>query len=78
MLVKWRYEMKGRIKWFSPTLYYGFIKDGLKPGIDLFFHGSNVQGNVTLDSFDMVEYTILEQDKGFTGVNIKKIKQIGE
>ena len=70
--------MKGRIKWFSPTLYYGFIKDGLKPGIDLFFHGSNVQGDAALDCFVLVEYEIVEHDKGFMAVNVKKIKENGE
>jgi cold shock CspA family protein len=69
---------RSRIKWFSPQLFYGFIKDGLKPGIDLFFHGSDVRGDVTLDSFDLVEYEIVEHDKGFMGVNVKKIKQKGE
>lgn len=54
----------GNVKWFSNEKGYGFIEQ--EDGEDVFVHHSDIQGDgyKTLKQGEMVEYEIIEADKG--------------
>lgn len=62
----------GRVKWFNNAKGYGFIlpEDG---GEDYFAHYSSIQmdGYKTLKAGQLVEFEILEGDKGSHAINIR-------
>ena len=66
--------MKGRVKKFNNEKGYGFIKT--EDGKDLFFHYSELQmqGFKTINAGQIVEFEIIETEKGLRAVNIKVIE----
>jgi CspA family cold shock protein len=62
----------GRVKWFNNAKGYGFIlsKEG---GDDYFAHYSSIQmeGYKTLKAGQLVEFEILEGEKGSHAINIQ-------
>tara|TARA_A100001037_G_scaffold296164_1_gene316296 strand:+ start:863 stop:1129 length:267 start_codon:yes stop_codon:yes gene_type:complete len=62
----------GQVKWFNNAKGYGFIlpDDG---GDDLFAHYSSIEmdGYKTLKSGQLVEFELVEGDKGFHATNIR-------
>ncbi len=54
----------GNVKWFSNEKGYGFIEQ--EDGEDVFVHHSDIEGDgyKTLKQGEMVEYEIIEADKG--------------
>jgi CspA family cold shock protein len=66
----------GRVKWFNNAKGYGFIlsKEG---GDDYFAHYSSIQmeGYKTLKAGQLVEFEILEGDKGSHAINIQAAEE---
>lgn len=69
----------GRVKWFNNAKGYGFIlpQEG---GEDYFAHYSSIQmeGYKTLKAGQLVEFEILEGEKGSHAINIRAAEDTGE
>ncbi len=63
---------KGQVRWFNPKKGYGFIDmDG---GESVFVHFSDIEGEgyKTLYEGEVVEFEIVETDKGKKAVHVKR------
>ena len=60
----------GHVKWFDNKKGYGFIEND--SGEDIFVHYSNIEaeGYRTLEKGDLVEFEIVEGDKGLQAQNV--------
>ncbi|MGH9814375.1 MAG: cold shock domain-containing protein [Candidatus Acidiferrales bacterium] len=65
--------MQGRVKWFNNTKGYGFI--GRDDGSDVFVHYSAIaaDGFRTLNEGDLVEFEIVQGQKGPQAANVTKV-----
>lgn len=65
--------MQGRVKWFNNTKGYGFI--GRDDGADVFVHYSAItaDGFRTLNEGDLVEFEIVQGQKGPQAANVVKL-----
>ena len=63
----------GKIKWFNNEKGYGFI-DG-DNGEDIFVHYSAIKqdGYKSLSEGQIVEYELLETEKGLQAINVKEV-----
>ena len=63
---------KGTVKWFNDSKGYGFIEQSA--GDDLFVHFSSIQsdGFRTLQEGEVVEYEVLETDRGPQAANVMR------
>lgn len=65
--------MKGKVKWFNDQKGYGFItpEDG---SADVFVHHTSIlgEGFKTLAENQMVEFEVLQSDKGPKAANVQK------
>lgn len=64
--------VKGRVKWFNETKGYGFIE--VEGGSDVFVHYTAIEqeGFKTLREDELVEFDIVEGDKGPQAANVRK------
>lgn len=63
----------GKIKWFNNEKGYGFIEG--EHDEDIFVHYSAIKqdGYKTLSEGQMVEYELLETEKGLQAINVKEV-----
>lgn len=63
----------GKIKWFNNEKGYGFIEGDY--GEDIFVHYSAIKqdGYKTLSEGQIVEYELLETEKGLQAINVKEV-----
>ncbi len=66
---------RGTVKWFSAKKGYGFISDA--EGNDIFVHFSaiDMDGFKELKENDLVEFDVIESDKGVQAANVKKVTE---
>lgn len=64
---------KGTVKWFNESKGFGFITQ--ESGKDVFAHYSAIEGEgyKTLAEGDLVNFDVVEGDKGLKASNIVKI-----
>lgn len=64
--------MKGTVKWFNDSKGYGFIRQ--PEGDDLFVHFTAIQteGFRTLAEGEVVEFEVLESERGRQAQNVSK------
>lgn len=67
--------MTGRVKWFNNDKGYGFI--GYRDDEDIFVHYSSIQidGYKTLRENQLVEFKLIETNKGFQATNVKLLRE---
>jgi len=65
--------MQGRVKWFNAEKGYGFIET--EQGGDVFVHFSAIQqeGYKTLDEGQLVEFDIVQGQRGPQAANVVKL-----
>ncbi|MGI6365189.1 MAG: cold shock domain-containing protein [Bacillota bacterium] len=65
--------MQGKVKWFNQKKGWGFIQR--EDGDDVFVHYSAIQGEGyrTLDEGDVVEFDLVDSDKGLQAANVVKL-----
>ncbi len=66
-------KAQGRVKWFNNTKGYGFIgRDG---GADVFVHFTAIEGEGfrSLQEGDLVEFEIVQGQKGPQAANVVKL-----
>ena len=65
--------MKGTVKWFNAKKGFGFISD--ETGNDVFVHFSALQmdGFKVLDEGDVVEFEVIDGEKGPQAANVTKL-----
>jgi CspA family cold shock protein len=65
--------LTGKVKWFSAKKGYGFIEQ--ENGEDVFVHFSAIQeeGFRTLTEGQMVEFEIVEGERGPQAANVRKL-----
>ena len=63
----------GKIKWFNNEKGYGFIEG--EHDEDIFVHYSAIKQDVykSLSEGQMVEYELLETEKGLQAINVKEV-----
>lgn len=63
----------GKIKWFNNEKGYGFIEG--ENGEDIFVHYSAIkqEGYKSLSEDQIVEYELLETEKGLQAINVKEV-----
>lgn len=63
----------GKIKWFNNEKGYGFIEG--ESGEDIFVHYTAIkqEGYKSLSEGQMVEYELLETEKGLQAINVKEV-----
>lgn len=68
---------RGNVKWFNDEKGYGFIEGPY--GEDVFVHYSTIKisGFKTLKQGELVEYELLETDKGLQAINVKQVINVG-
>lgn len=66
-------KVQGRVKWFNNTKGYGFI--GRDDGADVFVHYSAIvsDGFRSLNEGDLVEFEIVQGQKGPQAANVVKV-----
>lgn len=66
--------MVRRVKWFNNEKGYGFIENG--DGEDVFVHYSAIKasGYKTLTEGQLVEFDLIETEKGLQAVNVREAK----
>jgi len=64
---------KGKVKWFNENKGYGFIERD--DGPDVFVHFTAIQGEgfKTLAEGEVVEFEVVEGDKGAQAANLRKL-----
>lgn len=69
-------SVKGRVKWFNNQKGYGFIEIGETTNDDVFVHYSAIDqdGYKTLSEGDVVEFTLIQTNKGKQAINVKEVK----
>lgn len=65
--------MRSQIKWFNNEKGYGFIENNGNE--DIFVHYSNIlkDGYKTLESGELVEFKIIETEKGLQAVEVSTL-----
>lgn len=65
--------MQGKVKWFNNEKGYGFIDH--QEGSDIFVHYTAIdeEGYKSLDEGQMVEFELLETNKGLQAAKVKKV-----
>jgi len=68
--------LQAKVKWFNNEKGFGFIEYGGKE--DIFIHYSNIEkdGYKTLKEGQLVEFELVETEKGLQAKNIKPIKEL--
>lgn len=68
--------MKGRVKWFNNEKGYGFIE--YTDNEDIFVHYSAIRqdGYKSLSEGQMVEFKLLETDKGLQALDVTVAKEL--
>jgi cold shock protein len=63
-----------KVKWFNNEKGYGFID--YMEGDDIFIHYSTIdqEGYKSLSEGQLVEFDLIETDKGLQAVNVKEVK----
>ena len=66
--------MVGRVKWFNNKKGFGFIE--YKENLDIFVHYSSImiEGYKTLSEGQMVEFDLVETEKGLQAKNVNEVK----
>jgi CspA family cold shock protein len=66
-------ERVGKIKWFNNEKGYGFIEG--ENDEDIFVHYTAIKqdGYKSLSEGQIVEYELLETEKGFQAINVKEV-----
>ncbi len=66
-------KVQGRVKWFNNSKGYGFI--GQENGTDVFVHYTAIVGDgyKTLQEGDLVEFEIVQGQKGPQAANVLKV-----
>ena len=67
--------MIGKVKWFNNTKGYGFIDH--TSGEDIFVHYSAIkkQGYKTLTEGQLVEFDLIETEKGLQAINVTAVQE---
>ena len=65
--------IRGVVKWFNNEKGYGFVE--YEENKDIFVHYSMIicDGYKTLSENDVVEFTLIETEKGLQALNVSKI-----
>jgi CspA family cold shock protein len=65
----------GRVKWFNDSKGFGFIE--VEGGDDVFVHYTAIEdeGFKTLSENQLVEFDLVEGDKGPQAANVKKVEE---
>ncbi|HPE15097.1 MAG TPA: cold shock domain-containing protein [Bacilli bacterium] len=68
--------MQGIVKWFNNEKGFGFIE--YLPGKDVFVHYSMIKmnGYKTLNEGDLVQYDLMDTNKGLQATNVEILKQV--
>jgi len=65
---------RGLVKWYNRRKRFGFIARRNQP--DLFVHGSQLDGSAYLTPGDLVEFGVIETDKGLAASEVRAVDAV--
>ena len=68
--------MKGKVKWFNNEKGYGFIEYTDKEDIFVHYSAIRQEGYKTLEEGQIVEFKLLETEKGFQALDVVVSKEL--
>ncbi len=68
--------LKGKVKWFNNTKGYGFIQYGDLEDIFVHYSAIHMDGYKTLKEGNIVEFKLIETEKGLQAINVEEIKEV--
>ena len=68
--------MKGKVKWFNNEKGYGFIEYTDKEDIFVHYSAIRQEGYKTLEEGQIVEFKLLETEKGLQALDVVVIKEL--
>lgn len=63
----------GKIKWFNNEKGYGFIEGDNNEDIFVHYSAIKQEGYKSLAEGQIVEYELLETEKGYQAINVKEV-----
>lgn len=63
----------GKIKWFNNEKGYGFIEGDADEDIFVHYSAIKQEGYKSLSEGQIVEYELLETEKGLQAINVKEV-----
>lgn len=66
--------MVRRVKWFNNEKGYGFIENGDREDVFVHYTAIKVNGYKTLTEGQLVEFDLIETEKGLQAVNVREAK----
>lgn len=66
--------MRGKVKWFNNSKGYGFIECSDLDDIFVHYSAINCEGYKTLNEGDIVDFRLVETQKGLQAIDVMSIR----
>ena len=67
-------QLRGKVAWFNNAKGFGFITHENGPDVFCHFSAVETEGYKSLDQGEVVEFDVVQGDKGPQAANVKRLK----